>query len=590
MISIIIPSYNRRKSLELALTTLFKQKTDEQCEIIVILDGSTDGSIDMLNLYPSVKKIIFPKNQGAAIALNEGAKAASGNILLFLDDDMRFDKNLINSHLKYHSLDQYDVIIGHFPLDILPYPSYFREVIYDWTEGWQLSFEEDVSFFDSLCSGHFSIKKDLFLKVSGFDENFSRWGRKDSELGYRLIKVGAKFGFCKEAKAYQNYEKKPSQFLADYKLLGIADVELIEKHPELKKELLLSCFYQAPWFILRLRYYLLSNLSITNFFIDKLCKLFDTLYNQKIHSKYIEGIFWAVADCKYWEGVIEKLGNRKQFKDLVGNPLSILLYHRIADDNSKFSVSGVCFKQQMQYLFKNNYNVVSLEEAIDYIKNKQTIPQKTVVITFDDGYKDFLEAFKILNEYNFPVTVFLPTSFIGSVNAWETEEMSNSISLLTVDDIQYLRTQGVSFQAHSHNHIPLERTSEQELDSEVKMCKNLLLEIGINSNYFSYPSGSFTEESKLILQKFGFQAGLTCISTLASSDSDLFEIPRIFVDNSDIENFKMQLDYGIGYCFAVSEFFKHLMEFKAAKYWHNLKEDKNSIFVYSKKRKYYGRF
>ncbi|MBD2414682.1 glycosyltransferase [Nostoc calcicola FACHB-3891] len=589
MISIIISSFNRRKSLEIAIITLLKQRTDVQFEIIVVLDGSNDGSIEMLNLYPSVNKIIFYKNQGAAISLNAGSRIAFGDILLFLDDDMRFDENLVNNHFQYHLSNQYDVIIGHFPLDSLPHSSFFREVIYDWTEGWQLSFNEDVSFFDSLCSGHFSIKKELFFKVGGFDEQFSRWGRKDSELGYRLIKAGAKFAFYKEAKAYQNYEKKPSQFLDDYKLLGIADVELVDKHSELKKDLLLSCFYQAPWFILKLRYYLLNNSSITKVFIDKLSNLLDNLHNQKIYSKYLEGILWAVADYKYWEGVLDKLGNRKQFDDLVGNPLSILLYHRIADDNSKFSVSSICFKEQMEYLFKNNYNVVSLETAVNFIQNKHKIPKKTVVITFDDGYKDFWKAFEIVNQYRFPVTVFIPTFFIGSVNGWKTEEMPNSIPLLAIDEIKYLHSKGVSFQAHGHSHIPFEKLSEQEFYNELKECRSKLLSIDINAKYLAYPSGSFTQRTKLLLKKFGFEAGLTCISTLTSSDSDLFEIPRISVDNSDINNFKMQLDYGIGYSFAVSDFFKHLIEFKPAKYWHNLKYDKNCIFVYSKKRKYHER-
>ena len=584
-ISVIIPTYNRCDSLKLALDSIMLQ-TYLDIEVIVIVDGCSDETEQLLKKFSIVRPIIFQNNRGAAVGLNEGAKLANGDILLFLDDDMVYDSKLIENHYGLHKTETYDVIIGHFPLGKLPTPSFFRKVIYDWTEGWQLSFGENINFFDVLCSGHFSIRKELFVKIGGFDTEFSQWGRKDSELGHRLIRVGAKFGFCKEAKSYQNYDKLPSKFLSDYKLLGIADVALIRKHPELKKDLLLSSYYQAPWFIRKIRGYAINKNKIFKLFANHLLNIFDVLHNKRIDSEFIEGLFWTIADYKYWEGVVEEFETPKLFFNMIGNSISILLYHRIIEYPSSFSVTLSNFEKQIEFLFKNNYNVVSLENAIDSIIHNKILPTKSVVITFDDGYKDFLEAHKILEKYGFPVSVFIPTKYINSVNNWNTEEMENNIPILSESDIVELRNKNVSFHSHSHSHSILDNLGIEDLENEIVKSKDILKNLGINSNYFSYPSGSYSLTVKKALEKHNFIAGFTCLSTPASSDSDLFEIPRISVDDCSMVSFELLLKYGIGYNFAVKDFYKHVCNFRAVKFWHDIKFDKNSIYVYIKKREY----
>lgn len=585
-LSIIIPTHNRCDSLRKALHSLLAQEYDGKIEIIVVIDGCADDTLNMVESeFTRVKTVVFENNVGAAKGLNAGVKIAQGKILLFLDDDMKYHSKLILEHQRMHQEEKYDVIIGHFPLGDLPVSSFFRKVIYDWTEGWQKSFPENVSFYDALCSGHFSISRNLYDKVEGFDEDFSIWGRKDSELGYRLIQAGARFGFNEKAIATQNYDKLPSDFLTDFKLLGQADVQMDTKHNEIKKTLLLSCFYQAPWMVRWLREYLFNHLSATNLFVNVLATIFDKLHALKFKGRILEGVFWTLADCYYWQGVHAALGGTKQVKKFVGNPVAILMYHQVCDKKSPFSVSPKTFEMQMRYLYENKYNVFALGDAVSMLQRNEDFLPKSVVITFDDGYKDFWNAYNILQKFNFPVTLYIPTAYIGKINSWNNEVMNSDIPLLTLEEIKQLRLKGVNIEAHGHNHKKLGGCSIKDIEDEVSLCKKTLNDINIFPKSFSYPGGDYSSDVKEMIEKCGFQSGVSCISTLASKDSDIMALPRITIEESDLDDFKMRLEYGIGATHAQREFADQLSCFRPTKWWHDAKGfDSSRIFVYQTKR------
>jgi len=582
-VSIIIPTHNRVNSLITALNSLKDQVIGLPYEIIVVVDGCEDETEKLLNAdFPEIKLVVYKKNVGAAIGLNGGAKIATGDILLFLDDDMEYQPMLVQSHIEMHKGGKYDVLIGNFPLGHLPTDSYFRNVIFDWTEGWQETFSENVSFYNSLCSGHFSIKRALFEKVGMFDENFSRWGRKDSELGYRLIKAGAIFGYCRNAKAFQNYDKSPTGFLEDFRFLGRADVEMFIKHPELKRTLLLSSFFQAPWLVQFLRVFAVRNKSFARMTLSMAAKAFDFIHLTGFKSKFVESIYWITADCFYWNGALKALGNAWQLKNLIGNSVPILMYHRISNKSDPFCVSPDCFNEQMAFLKENGYRVLTLDTVINSFKNQKILPPKSVAITFDDGSIDFLEAFEILKLHDFPVTLFVTGSYADDNTTMDARDQL--YPYLSKQQIKELATQGVSIQAHGYRHIKLGKVDQKEAEADVAAIKKWLNELGIAPQYFAYPSGSFNEHTKTILKKLGYQAGLTSISNLSSFDVELFEIPRINIEEGNIEDFKFRLKYGIGLSYAQDELLGHLGNFHPTKWWHSAPDfDENKIYVYQTK-------
>jgi peptidoglycan/xylan/chitin deacetylase (PgdA/CDA1 family) len=124
--------------------------------------------------------------------------------------------------------------------------------------------------------------------------------------------------------------------------------------------------------------------------------------------------------------LLNKIGNRKTL---------ILVYHRVLDINSNFkydkslvSCSVQNFENQMNYL-SEKYNVISLEKFLEYYKKNQNPPKNTVVITFDDGYKDnYTNAYPVLRNYDFPATIFLATDAVENKRLFWWDRISYMVS------------------------------------------------------------------------------------------------------------------------------------------------------------------
>src|SRR5262249_27992550 len=102
-VSVIVPTYQRRNLVARTVAALADQTVDrDRFEVIVVVDGSTDGTADRVRALdrPVHIRVIEQRNRGRAAAINAGAAGARGPVLLFLDDDMRADPNMIAEHLR----------------------------------------------------------------------------------------------------------------------------------------------------------------------------------------------------------------------------------------------------------------------------------------------------------------------------------------------------------------------------------------------------------------------------------------------------------------------------------------------------------
>ena len=100
--------------------------------------------------------------------------------------------------------------------------------------------------------------------------------------------------------------------------------------------------------------------------------------------------------------------------EVFGGHATILLYHRFGDDRyPTTSVSMEDFERQMLYLKENGYRVVRLKEIVRLVKEGRDIPEKTVAITIDDGYRSTMKAYEVLKRFGFPFTVFLYMEAVG---------------------------------------------------------------------------------------------------------------------------------------------------------------------------------
>jgi glycosyltransferase involved in cell wall biosynthesis len=241
-VSVIIPTHNRRKSLQRTLDALNSQTFPmEQLEVIVVADGCTDDTAERILRYEAPYKLhlIEQSGQGAAAARNHGAAQAMGQILLFLDDDVEPTAQCVEWHVRvHHQHPGLKVVIGPYP----PVPQrrndYLRIELETW---WLAKFRElqepgHRTAYQDLLSGNLSLEAVLFSQVSGFDLTFPSAGGEDYEFGARLIKEGASFVLAPEALAY-HHDHETTDLDGHFRRgrqEGYTDVLIGLRHPELR--------------------------------------------------------------------------------------------------------------------------------------------------------------------------------------------------------------------------------------------------------------------------------------------------------------------------------------------------------------------
>ncbi|MFH1442356.1 MAG: polysaccharide deacetylase family protein [Candidatus Omnitrophota bacterium] len=201
----------------------------------------------------------------------------------------------------------------------------------------------------------------------------------------------------------------------------------------------------------------------------------------------------------------------------------ILMYHNIACGKGGSFVSPENFTRQMEYIKKKNYEVISLDELVESIKNKKHLKKNKVVITFDDGYKDNFEyAYPVLKKFGFPAVIFLITDWIG-----------NNKEILTWDKIIAMSKNGVSFGGHTKSHLYLGSVNDKKTAMEEIAGSKETIEqkIGLTVDYFSYPIGGFNKIVEEAVIEAGYKGA--CTTNRGLKFNNIYALKRIKVTNSD---------------------------------------------------------
>lgn len=235
-LAIVIPTHNRRASIERTLRGFSNQSClSRVVEAIVVADGCTDGTPEITReRWPVPVRVIEQPRQGAAVARNRGAAAATADVLVFLDDDIEVWPGFAAAHVRAHSGgDDRRVAIGYLPPDLQGRRDFFAVMLRSW---WEAMFDRmrdpghRFSYSD-LLSGNVSIRRSLFREVGGFDETFRC--HEDYELGFRLIGAGARLSFVEGAAGWHHERTDLRRALQRKREEGRADVALGRRHPPL---------------------------------------------------------------------------------------------------------------------------------------------------------------------------------------------------------------------------------------------------------------------------------------------------------------------------------------------------------------------
>jgi GT2 family glycosyltransferase len=249
-VSVVVPTFNRRDIVLRTIKTLFTQNLPAaDYEIIVVVDGSTDGSAAALRaLQPACRfRVIEQENRGLAGARNTGFRAAQGDLIVYLDDDMLCDPVLVREHRAAHRPNEAAFGLGAIFLSNDSPPGLAAECFNREVGAYYLQYRQnpEIPWPRSACVfGNSSIPRKVLTEVGGFDERFRM--REDAELGARLLAAGVRPRYVPTAVAYQFYRKTAGDLIRDAEAFGVADRLFLHKHPELASETFLGRIANEP--------------------------------------------------------------------------------------------------------------------------------------------------------------------------------------------------------------------------------------------------------------------------------------------------------------------------------------------------------
>jgi peptidoglycan/xylan/chitin deacetylase (PgdA/CDA1 family) len=230
------------------------------------------------------------------------------------------------------------------------------------------------------------------------------------------------------------------------------------------------------------------------------------------------------------------------------------MYHSISDNLFGMShpyyhintLPGV-FSEQMRWLRNSGYRTIGLPEALLGLHTDENF-SRTVVITFDDGYRDFYtDALPILKQCGFTATVFLATDRIRTASV-----RMLGADYLTWRDVRELHAEGIRFGSHTVTHPDLRSLGHDELVDELGRSKEIIEDhLGVSIESFSYPFG-FPEEDQDymryledMLSNIGYDHGVSTILGRVSRQSNRFFLPRLPINNfDDTRFFRAKLEGG----------------------------------------------
>jgi peptidoglycan/xylan/chitin deacetylase (PgdA/CDA1 family) len=224
--------------------------------------------------------------------------------------------------------------------------------------------------------------------------------------------------------------------------------------------------------------------------------------------------------------------------------LPILCYHKI-ENRFEWGINTVrpaIFHQQIKFLKEEGYQAITFQHILS-----RKIPEKPVIITFDDGYSSvYEEAFPVFNKFNFTAVIFIITSFIGLLNKWDVNLGKIYFRHLDREQIKELAVAGAELGIHGKMHRALTKVPEEEIKSELEECRRELQHItGQPVISLAYPFGLQNCQVQKIAREVGFRFG--CGGTGKNRPSEnLLNLKRIPVYRYDtLKTFRRKLSSGI---------------------------------------------
>ncbi|MEZ4714211.1 MAG: glycosyltransferase family 2 protein [Caldilineaceae bacterium] len=323
-VSVIIPTYNRLSQLKQAITGLEKQTYPfDEFEVIVVSDGSADGTTEYLQTIASPLQLqpVLQENQGPAAARNHGVSVATGELVLFMDDDIVPVPMFVAEHVaSYEKHGPTTSVLGPMltPTDfqMAPWVFWEQQMLYkqysDMNSGrWEPTARQ-------FYTGNASVARHLILAAGGFDESVNR--AEDVDLAYRMVDQGVKFIFNPSAIGYHYAHRAFTSWMRTPYLYGRYDVVFArDKGQSWLLEDVAWEFHRRHRLVQMLARFCISRKMLYAIVIgtmQRIASLSTSLQMPQISQYAYSGIF----NLCHYQGIADELGDRQQFLQLMRSP------------------------------------------------------------------------------------------------------------------------------------------------------------------------------------------------------------------------------------------------------------------------------
>ena len=195
----------------------------------------------------------------------------------------------------------------------------------------------------------------------------------------------------------------------------------------------------------------------------------------------------------------------------------ILEYHMTnTTSDMVYNVPPAELEEQLSYLEQQGYTTISVLDFLRAKKGKQELPEKPIILTFDDGYADnYTVLLPMLEKHGMKATVFMVTNNIGLEG------------YLTWDQLRDMQNRGIEIGSHTANHLPLGNMEAAEANDELKLSKLIMEWNGLRTIFtLSYPNGSYNEALPAMLRDNEYLAAVTGDAGLNTFQTDPYLLQR----------------------------------------------------------------
>lgn len=568
--SLVVATWQRPGSLRHTLHSLLEQSYPH-LNIVVVSDGEDAGTRLLAGEFhaaTNMRWVFHPSNRGLAAARNTGVCEASGDVVLFVDDDIVVSRNLVDAHMRHHlgALSagiRRLVVCGTITEDPEQPPATYvdrklhelREHIFqDSAKALQAPGPESVG--DAVeaglwCGVNCSVNRRAFLSSGGFNEHFRRSG-EEMEMGQRLHLQGFEFVFEPGAHAFHKNTKKWSTYYRNsWAYRGELDTyrvfDLGEKSVQTQKLGSMHHGYFLDCLASRLMRMLAVPLLAT-------CDSLEAAAN-RTQWHLLFGL-WARIACsaEYWSHAKAAGCTIAKLNSIVRPSKHALMLHSICEPASAgeatYYISPRRFKRMMRWFVTAGYKTATTAQWLE-----DGLTRKQVLLTFDDGYDDLYDHFLPLAiEHHLTAVIFLVADHVGGSNVFDQKNGLRARKLLTWSQIREMQKYGIEFGSHTLSHPHLPDVSNEQLRREVRDSKLRLEDaLGVEVTSFAYPYGGVDRRVRSAVAQAGYKLAFTTLPGVNWWNDPLSQRRADVNENTSLLDFAFQLRTGYGFTQTFSE-------------------------------------